>query len=172
MDSRCHWKFVQAFFHVRNNSHCLCFQLKGGGNKTPDPDWTRGRGGRSTANSRQNSPPRDNPAPTIQPSRSRRASRVARQHSYDDEVKNSLVPNNTGDTGLGLPAPMPRRASAYDVFSVPGAATAPPASAGRRPSFRAPPPENNSPPSPETVTPVLMAPPEEDRRTRRRGSQL
>lgn len=166
----------QQTFSVMSTALCLSilFQLKGGGAKTPDPDWSRGRGGRSQANSRANSPPREPAAPTIQPSRSRRASRVARQHSYDDEVKNSLTPNNTADTGLGLPAPMPRRASAYDVFSVPGAGavTAPPVSAGRRASFRVPPPENSSPPSPETVPTVLMAPPDEDRRTRRRGSQL
>ncbi|CAH1169580.1 unnamed protein product, partial [Phaedon cochleariae] len=91
-------------------------KLKGGGAKTPDPDWSR-RGGRSQACSRQNSPPRD--APTAP--RSRRASRVARQHSYDDEVKAALQnPGSTTDNGLALPAPMPRRASAYDVFSVPG----------------------------------------------------
>lgn len=67
-------------------------QLKTGGQKTPEPEWVKGRGGRSTASSRQNSPPRDNPPPVreTQTARSRRGSRVARQHSYDDEVKPSL----------------------------------------------------------------------------------
>lgn len=72
-----------------------------------------------------------------------------------------------------MPAPMPRRASAYDVYAVPGigAVTATP-SMGRRASFRAlPPQEPSSPPSPEAVTTILVAP-EEDRRNRRRGSQL
>ncbi|RZC36474.1 hypothetical protein BDFB_003769, partial [Asbolus verrucosus] len=146
-------------------------KLKGGGAKTPDPDWTKGRGGRSTACSRQNSPPRES-APIIQAPRSRRGSRVARQHSYDDEVKSTLAPTTTGDTGLGLPAPMPRRASAYDVYAVPGLSTVTaPTVATRRPSFRVPAaPEPTSPPSPETG-PVTLAAPEEDRRTRRRGSQ-
>jgi hypothetical protein len=146
-------------------------QLKGGGSKTPDPDWTKGRGGRSTANSRQNSPPRET-APIIQAPRSRRGSRVARQHSYDDEVKNTLAPTTTGDTGLGLPPPMPRRASAYDVYAVPGLSTVTvPTVVGRRPSFRVPASETTSPPSPETA-PVTLIAPEDDRRTRRRGSQL
>lgn len=75
--------------------------MKGGGQKTPDPDWARGRSGRSTANSRQNSPPRETP-PTIRetpPARSRRGSRVARQHSYDDEVKPSLTTTTTPEPG-------------------------------------------------------------------------
>lgn len=147
-------------------------QLKGGGSKTPDSDWNRGRGGRSTSNSRQNSPPRET-APGVQPPRSRRGSRVARQHSYDDEVKIALAPvTSAADSGLGLPAPMPRRASAYDVYAVPGLSTVTaPTVVGRRPSFRVPPTEQTSPPSPETV-PVTLVAPEEDRRTRRRGSQL
>lgn len=148
----------------------LHLQLKGGGSKTPDPDWTKGRGGRSTAASRQNSPPRET-APVIQAPRSRRGSRVARQHSYDDEVKNTLVPTTAGESGLGLPPPMPRRASAYDVYAVPGLSTVTaPSVAGRRPSFRVP-AETTSPPSPETA-PITLIAPEEDRRTRRRGSQL
>lgn len=95
------------------------FQLKGGGSKTPDSDWTRG-GGRSRAGSRANSPPKSSDVLPAAP-RSRRASRVSRQHSYDDEVKAALLPGGGGsggvEGGLGLPAPMPRRASAYDVFS-------------------------------------------------------
>lgn len=139
--------------------------MKGSGQKSGDPsDWRRG--GRSTASSRQNSPPRETPIPP----RSRRASRVTRQHSYDDEVK-PTVATTTAETGLGLPAPMPRRASAYDVFSVPALNTVAPSNVGRRPSFRAPPPEPTSPPSPDTGGPALIIP-EEDRRTRRRGSQL
>ncbi|XP_063920255.1 regulating synaptic membrane exocytosis protein 1 isoform X3 [Zophobas morio] len=148
-------------------------KLKGGGSKTPDPDWTKGRGGRSTACSRQNSPPRET-APVIQAPRSRRGSRVARQHSYDDEVKSTLAPTTTTEGGLGLPAPMPRRASAYDVYAVPGLSTVTaPTNVGRRPSFRVAAAETTSPPSPETApTTLTLIAPEEDRRTRRRGSQL
>ncbi|CAG9856212.1 unnamed protein product [Phyllotreta striolata] len=176
-------------------------KLKGAGAKTPDPDWSRNRCGRSAASSRQNSPPRD--APPAAAPRPRRPSRVARQHSYDDEsnespsrqlpsqlnnlyiraifrplpqVKNPLAPGSNQDNGLGLPAPMPRRASAYDVFSVPGLSTvtAAPAAAsvaGRRASFRIAPPEPGSPPSPDGPPATLVAP-EEDRRMRRRGSHL
>ncbi|XP_071057526.1 regulating synaptic membrane exocytosis protein 2 isoform X2 [Onthophagus taurus] len=142
-------------------------KLKGGAPKQSDSDWRRG-GGRSTASSRQNSPPREQrEAP-----RSRRASRaVARQHSYDDEVNKNNPPPPTDNPGLGLPAPMPRRASAYDVFTVPGLSTVTTSNLGRRASFRAPPPETNSPPSPESGGPALALP-EDDRRSRRRGSQL
>ena len=145
-------------------------QLKGGGQKSGDTDWAR-RGGRSGASSRQNSPPRD--APQREATRSRRPSRVvARQHSYDDDVKVSTG-NAAPEGGLGLPAPMPRRASAYDVFTVPGLSTVTATSGlGRRASFRAPPPDTGSPPSPESVAVPGLALPEEDRRTRRRGSQL
>ncbi|XP_057665301.1 regulating synaptic membrane exocytosis protein 1 [Diorhabda carinulata] len=148
-------------------------KLKGTGAKTPDPDWTRNRTGRSAACSRQNSPPREIPAVAPVAPRSRRASRVARQHSYDEEVKNT--PGGPTDNGLGLPAPMPRRASAYDVFSVPGLSTVTTAPTGgmtRRASFRiAPAQDPGSPPSPDAPPASLIAP-EEDRRTRRRGSYL
>ncbi|KAK9893045.1 hypothetical protein WA026_023346 [Henosepilachna vigintioctopunctata] len=152
-------------------------KLKGGGAKTPDTDWSRNRAtGRSTANSRANSPPREQAPPVLPPTqRSRRGSRVTRQHSYDEEVKNSITPNHT-DSGLVLPAPMPRRASAYDVYAVqginPAQVTQP---LGRRASFRvAPAPEPASPPSPDAGPQIcsLIIAPEEDRRTRRRGSQL
>ncbi|XP_030750025.1 regulating synaptic membrane exocytosis protein 1 [Sitophilus oryzae] len=148
-------------------------KLKGSGAKTPDSDWARG-GGRSRAGSRANSPPRT----TELPPRSRRASRVARQHSYDDEVKAGLLPGASpggggGEVGLGLPAPMPRRASAYDVFSVPGLSTVTqPTNMGRRASFRAPAPEPSSPPSPDMPPTLTLVMPEDDRRTRRRGSHL
>ncbi|XP_048525031.1 regulating synaptic membrane exocytosis protein 1 [Dendroctonus ponderosae] len=149
-------------------------KLKGGGSKTPDSDWNRG--GRSRGGSRANSPPRSSdvlpPAP-----RSRRASRVARQHSYDDEVKATLLPGGSspggGESGLALPPPMPRRASAYDVFSVPGLSTVTqPNNMGRRASFRAPAPEPSSPPSPDSTPTMALIAPEDDRRTRRRGSYL
>ncbi|XP_074034299.1 regulating synaptic membrane exocytosis protein fife [Leptinotarsa decemlineata] len=140
--------------------------------KNPDPDWSRSRGGRSQASSRQNSPPRETTAAPIAP-RSRRASRVARQHSYDEEVKSGAAPANNVDNGLALPPPMPRRASAYDVFSVPGLSTVTaPAGVGRRASFRIAAQEPSSPPSPETGSPAVLVAPEEDRRTRRRGSHL
>jgi hypothetical protein len=97
---------------------------------------------------------------------------VTRQHSYGEDVKPTVVSPGTEETGLGLPAPMPRRASAYDVFSVPGLSTVTGSSqGGRRASFRVPPPESASPPSPETG-PTILVPPEDDRRARRRGSQL
>ncbi|XP_066260247.1 regulating synaptic membrane exocytosis protein 2 isoform X2 [Euwallacea similis] len=151
-------------------------KLKGGGSKTPDSDWTRG-GGRSRAGSRANSPPKTSDILPAAP-RSRRASRVARQHSYDDEVKATLLPGGGGggqgsEGGLGLPAPMPRRASAYDVFSVPGLSTVTqPTNTGRRASFRVPPQEPSSPPSPDTAPTLALAAPEDDRRNRRRGSHL
>ncbi|XP_077264396.1 regulating synaptic membrane exocytosis protein fife isoform X3 [Temnothorax americanus] len=56
----------------------------------------------------------------------RRKSRVTRQRSYDDEIKTAVTMAAGGtqpthpDTGLGLPAQLPRRASAYDVYAVPG----------------------------------------------------
>nr|CAH7736433.1 unnamed protein product [Callosobruchus chinensis] len=92
--------------------------------------------------------------------RSRRGSRVSRQRSYDEEVKaaKGISPGSpaTGPdgsaSGLGLPAPMPRRASAYDVFAgAPGGlptVAGPPM--GRRASFRVAPPtpvEQQSPPT-------------------------
>lgn len=100
--------------------NCSLQQLKG--NKTPggDGDW---RGGRSMAPSRSNSPPRQGEieppfgAPLSRMA-SRRGSRVARQHSYDDDMK-AMSSGSTGamgmplgmggaDMGLGIPA-MPRR---------------------------------------------------------------
>ncbi|XP_045463479.1 regulating synaptic membrane exocytosis protein 2 isoform X2 [Harmonia axyridis] len=151
-------------------------KLKGGGAKTPDPDWSRGRSvGRSTANSRANSPPTEQLPTNLPPShRSRRGSKISRQHSYDEEKKNSLGTSNA-EPGLGLPAPMPRRASAYDVYAVQGLNAAPAIpSLGRRASFRVPPPEPSSPPSPESCQPIatLTISPEEDRKVRRRNSQL
>ncbi|XP_018353943.1 PREDICTED: regulating synaptic membrane exocytosis protein 1 isoform X2 [Trachymyrmex septentrionalis] len=56
----------------------------------------------------------------------RRKSRVTRQRSYDDEIKTATTMAAGGaqpthpDTGLGLPVQLPRRASAYDVYAVPG----------------------------------------------------
>ncbi|XP_011505714.1 PREDICTED: regulating synaptic membrane exocytosis protein 1 [Ceratosolen solmsi marchali] len=54
----------------------------------------------------------------------RRKSRVTRQHSYDDEIKNAGITSSTSsghashsDIGLGLPIQLARRASAYDVYS-------------------------------------------------------
>ncbi|GLV42853.1 fife [Carabus blaptoides fortunei] len=107
-------------------------------------------------------------------------SRVQRQHSYDDEIKPGTGSTPAAETGLGLPAPMPRRASAYDVYA-PGILAAANQAArpteerplqARRPSFRVPAaeePDKDTSPSPET-TPTLTV--EDDRRNRRRGSQL
>ena len=55
----------------------------------------------------------------------RRKSTMTRQHSYDDEIKTAAIAASLAaahsDTGLGLPAHgLPRRASAYDVYSSAG----------------------------------------------------
>jgi hypothetical protein len=84
-------------------------KLKGA--KTPNDDWNRGRSvAGSAAGSRANSPPR-NRIEIEPPTRvgSRRQSRVSRQHSYDDDIKNAAINNFANDIGLGLPAPIPRR---------------------------------------------------------------
>lgn len=167
-------------------------KLKGGG-KTPSGTDSEWRKGRSAAPSRSNSPPRrsdfDGPPPR---GGSRRSSRcMARQHSYDDDIKSAANADgaaNPGDLGLGIPSPMPRRASAYDVFApgvlaqVAQSAAASSASAAggggpmpRRSSFRVPPPSDDSPtkdgsPSSDMGSPVLTV--AEEPRTRRRGSQL
>lgn len=103
--------------------------------------------------------------------RSRRMSRcVIRQHSYDDEIKNAAEATTESTPALGLPAPMPRRASAYDVFAPrPGGDTLgdPANTLGasrhvRRASFRALPPEDPPPVDND----------EEERKMRRRGSHL
>ncbi|XP_054735167.1 regulating synaptic membrane exocytosis protein 2 [Anastrepha obliqua] len=101
-------------------------------------------GGRSMAPSRSSSPPRQSDLEQQPPfgaplSRiaSRRGSRVARQHSYDDDMNSAIMaaaataamagaggalgaPGGLGmaggDAGLGIPA-IPRRKSAYDVFA-------------------------------------------------------
>lgn len=147
------------------------FQLKGGGIKTPDPDWSRNREGRSAAPSRQSSPPRVEPPINPVP-RARRGSRLPRQHSYDDEVKSNLVPINQAETGLNLPPQMPRRASAYDVFSMPGSVI-PNSGLNRRASVRvSAASEANTSPGEVSVAVATLGAPEEDRRTRRRGSQL
>ncbi|KAL2712254.1 regulating synaptic membrane exocytosis protein 2 isoform X1, partial [Vespula squamosa] len=58
----------------------------------------------------------------------RRKSFVTRQRSYDDEIKpagtmaGSSSQSPHPDTGLGLPIQLPRRASAYDVYTPPGSA--------------------------------------------------
>ncbi|XP_061402807.1 regulating synaptic membrane exocytosis protein 2, partial [Musca vetustissima] len=172
-------------------------QLKG--NKTPggDGDWRKG--GHSMAPSRSNSPPRQEElsfGPPLSRMASRRGSRVARQHSYDDEATAASAGGGMGagglgaDMGLGIPA-MPRRKSAYDVFApgvlqavaqstqraTPDLSTITPQIAlpgSRRPSFRVPHPSedlnNDESPSPDKGSPVLTV--DEDRRMRRRGSQL
>ncbi|XP_067643941.1 regulating synaptic membrane exocytosis protein 2 isoform X2 [Eurosta solidaginis] len=169
------------------------------------------KGGRSMAPSRSSSPPRqsdlDQQPPFGAPlSRiaSRRGSRVARQHSYDDDMNIALMAAAAsggtagalgmagGEPGLGIPAAMPRRKSAYDVFAPnllqgitpaatqlqrsPGDGMAPQIAlpGSRRPSFRVPNPsedlQNDESPSPDKGSPVLTV--DDDRRLRRRGSQL
>lgn len=96
---------------------------------------------------------------------------MTRQHSYGEDSK-PAAKKDSEDSGLSLPTPMPRRASAYDVFAVPGGNNVIPSPAlGRKASFRAIPTDPASPPSPE-IGPSSLATPEEDRRVRRRGSQL
>ncbi|KAM7357284.1 regulating synaptic membrane exocytosis protein fife isoform 1-T16 [Cochliomyia hominivorax] len=170
-------------------------QLKG--NKTPGGDMDWRKGGHSMAPSRSGSPPRQEElsfGPPLSRMASRRGSRVARQHSYDDDANatGAGVAGSLGagvDMGLGIPA-MPRRKSAYDVFAPgvlqaaaqatqrsPGDAALGPQIAlpgSRRPSFRVPHPSedinNDESPSPDKGSPVLTV--DDDRRIRRRGSQL
>ncbi|XP_030372816.1 regulating synaptic membrane exocytosis protein 2 [Scaptodrosophila lebanonensis] len=178
-------------------------QLKG--NKTPggDNDW-RG-GGRSMAPSRSNSPPRGDLDPAfgapLSRMQSRRGSRVARQHSYDDDMKSPAVGGSMGGggpalgvgadgSGLGIPA-MPRRKSAYDVFAPGLVQGAPPPSqlqrspgegmpqmvlpGSRRPSFRVPHASEDLQNDESPGSPDKSSPVltvDDDRRMRRRGSQL
>lgn len=130
--------------------------------------------------------------------RNRRKSRIGRQHSYDEEIKNAGSGQSPSiEPGLGLPVSLPRRASAYDVYAVrqgegldprvvaaaaaaagqSGAGAVPPVG-GRRSSFRVA-PKTDDPPSyeiPAPASPDGATLPglsiDEDRRTRRRGSQL
>lgn len=75
-------------------------------------DWRKG--GHSMAPSRSGSPPRQEElsfAPPLSRMASRRGSRVARQHSYDDDANPAGIAGSLGagvDMGLGIPA-MPRR---------------------------------------------------------------
>uniref|UniRef100_A0A1B0G406 PDZ domain-containing protein n=1 Tax=Glossina morsitans morsitans TaxID=37546 RepID=A0A1B0G406_GLOMM len=169
------------------------------GNKTPGGDMDWRKGGQSMAPSRSSSPPRQEElsfGPPLSRMASRRASRVARQHSYDDDGNTSAGGTGAGvaiaDVGLGLPS-MPRRKSAYDVFA-PGTLQAATQAAqlqrspgdgntmatqmalpgSRRPSFRVPHAsedlQNDESPSPDKGSPVLTV--DDDRRVRRRGSQL
>lgn len=82
-------------------------KLKGA--KSPN-EFARGR---SNAPSRSNSPPRRNEFEASSRVSSRRPSRVvARQHSYDDDIKNAAIAAQAAtnpDLGLGIPSPMPRR---------------------------------------------------------------
>ena len=80
-------------------------QLKGG--KTPTGDgWGQGQ---SVAPSRSNSPPRRGELEAASRMGSRRQSRVARQHSYDDDIKNAApTVGSQPDLGLGIPT-IPRR---------------------------------------------------------------
>lgn len=86
-------------------SEQLVIQLKGC--KTPTGDgWGKGQ---STAPSRASSPPRRGELEGPSRMGSRRQSRVARQHSYDDEIK-AAGPGGGSQTDLGLGIPcIPRR---------------------------------------------------------------
>lgn len=153
------------------------------GSKTPcrgsEGEWRKGR---SAAPSRSNSPPRRTDFDGSRGSSSRRGSRVmTRQHSYDDDIKTGAGTPAAGaqDLGLGIPNPMPRRASAYDVFAPAVLAQVTQSAAGggptpRRSSFRVPPPDDSptkeGSPCSDVGSPVLTV--AEEPRSRRRGSQL
>ncbi|XP_058814840.1 regulating synaptic membrane exocytosis protein 2 [Topomyia yanbarensis] len=114
---------------------------------------------------------------------SRRPSmRMTRQRSYDDEIKSLNNELKLMEPSLGLPAPMPRRKSAYDVYA-PGVLAAalqsasfkePDTPGSRRPSFKIPISDNSldneESPSPDHIQSALMV--DEERRNKRRGSQL
>lgn len=156
-------------------------KLKGA--KTSDTEWKKGH---SAAPSRSASPPR---RAELETAASRIASRrpsmrMARQRSYDDEIKLINNEQNKMEPSLGLPAPMPRRKSAYDVYA-PGVLAnvlqttllnEPDAAPGsRRPSFKIPAADSNIDneeiPSPEHIIQAILTV-DEDRRNKRRGSQL
>ncbi|KAJ9589583.1 hypothetical protein L9F63_017221, partial [Diploptera punctata] len=125
--------------------------------------------------------------------RSRRMSRVTRQHSYDDELKNASGGGVAVSRNLCLPVQLPRRASAYDVYAarsgdpaqfeiqelehnpsdvLDGVSPTGIPTSSRRPSFRAGKPPglydfDNTDTGDQSGLAV-----DEDRRTRRRGSQL
>lgn len=160
-------------------------KLKGGGSKTPnDSDWESKN--RSNAPSRSSSPPRriEIEPPTRAGSR-RQSIRVSRQHSYDDDIQKNAIANSqpNNDLGLNLPAQIPRRKSAYDVFggSTPNqqqqiqqlsANMNENQTGSRRGSFRIPTQDDfqkDESPSPDNGPTLLI---DDDRRMRRRGSQL
>ncbi|CAO1399965.1 unnamed protein product [Diamesa serratosioi] len=160
-------------------------KLKGGGSKTPnDSDWESKN--RSNAPSRSNSPPRriEIEPPTRAGSR-RQSIRVSRQHSYDDDIQKNAIANSqpNNDLALNLPAQIPRRKSAYDVFggSTPNqqqqiqqlsANMNEKQPGSRRGSFRIPTQDDfqkDESPSPDNGPTLLI---DDDRRMRRRGSQL
>lgn len=95
------------------------------------------------------------------------AFRVTKQHSYGEDNK---TPGAEDKNTLGFMPAMPRRASAFDVFSSqnPGNAGVSPL-LGRKHSFKAV-PDPVTPPSPDTGLTFLV--PDDDKPARRRGSQL
>ncbi|XP_039448096.2 regulating synaptic membrane exocytosis protein 2, partial [Culex pipiens pallens] len=152
------------------------------GTNASDTEWKKGH---SACPSRSSSPPRRMELETAA-SRiaSRRPSmRMTRQRSYDDEIKSVNNEPSKIEPILGLPAPMPRRKSAYDVYAPGVLASAlqnaqlkePDAPGSRRPSFKIPVADNNYDneecPSPDHINQAVLTV-DEDRKTRRRGSQL
>ncbi|XP_055635620.1 regulating synaptic membrane exocytosis protein 2 isoform X2 [Toxorhynchites rutilus septentrionalis] len=154
-------------------------KLKGA--KATDSDWKKGH---SAVPSRASSPPKHMEFETAA-SRiaSRRPSmRMTRQRSYDDEIKSINKESAIQEPSLGLPAPMPRRKSAYDVFapgvlasSLQSALKEPEAPTSRRPSFKIPIAdnslENEESPSPDHILQSALIV-DDERRNKRRGSQL
>lgn len=94
--------------------------------------------------------------------------RVTKQHSYGEDGK---TPGTEDKNTLGFMPAMPRRASAFDVFSSQNAGNAGASPLlGRKHSFKAGPPDPATPPSPDTGLTFLV--PDDDKPARRRGSQL
>ncbi|XP_058450782.1 protein piccolo isoform X3 [Malaya genurostris] len=150
--------------------------------KTSDTDWKKGY---SSSPSRSSSPPRRlDPETAASRIASRRPSmRMTRQRSYDEEINASSNESKHLETNLGLPAPMPRRKSAYDVYAPGIIAVALQSTSlkdlevasSRRSSFKIPISDNNSnneetASSDHIIQSALNV--DEERRTKRRGSQL
>ncbi|XP_062561449.1 regulating synaptic membrane exocytosis protein 1 isoform X2 [Armigeres subalbatus] len=151
------------------------------GTNAADTDWRKGH---SAAPSRSNSPPRrmELETATSRIASRRPSMRMTRQRSYDDEMKSNNE-SKIMEPSLGLPAPMPRRKSAYDVYAPGVLASAlqaaslkePEAPGSRRPSFKMPVNDNSLEhediPSPDHIIQTALTV-DEERRNKRRGSQL
>ncbi|XP_055604662.1 regulating synaptic membrane exocytosis protein 1 [Uranotaenia lowii] len=146
--------------------------------KSSDTEWRRDH---SAAPSRSASPPRrtDLESAASRIASRRPSMRMPRQRSYDEEIKSIQHECNTKESGLILPAPMPRRKSAYDVFA-PGATGAViptvndlDSQGQRKPPFKMASSTNDT--DEETTSDNLLQTglsTEDEKRNKRRGSQL